>query len=113
MNEAIELFKQIAERMPEDLESRVQLAEVYTRQKRYDKAFTEWRRLLEADPENTKFQRGLVAAQEAAGNIDHAIQLLKKYIDSEATTVHYPSLAELYVRTGRVDEAISAYSKGN
>ena len=111
LKEAMELFKQMVERMPEDLESRVQLAEVYTRQKKYDKAFTEWRRLLEADPENTKFQGGLVAAQEAAGNIDHAIQLLKKYIDSEAITVHYPSLAELYVRTGRVHEAISAYQK--
>ena len=110
-NEAIELFKQIAERMPEDLDSRAQLAEIYTRQKKYDKAFTEWQRLLEADPENTKFQGGLVAAQEAAGNIDHAIQLLKKYIDSEAITVHYPSLAGLYVKTGRVHEAISAYQK--
>ncbi len=110
-NEAIEFFKQIAERMPEDLESRARLAEVYTRQKKYDKAFAEWRRLLKADPENTIFQGGLVEAQEAAGNIDHAIQLLNKYVDSEEITVHYPRLAELYVRTGRVDEAINAYQK--
>ena len=110
-NEAIELFKQIAERMPEDLESRAQLAEVYTRQKKYDKAFAEWRGLLQADPENTKFQGGFVAAQEAAGNIEHAIQLLKNYIDSNGFTMHYPQLAELYVKTGRVDEAINAYEK--
>jgi tetratricopeptide (TPR) repeat protein len=110
-NEAIELFEQIAERMPEDLESRAQLAEVYTRQKKYDKAFAEWRGLLKADPENTKFQGGFVAAQEAAGNIEHAIQLLKNYIDSNGFTMHYPQLAELYVKTGRVDEAISAYQK--
>ena len=53
LNEAIEHFKQIAERMPEDLESRVQLAEIYTRQGKHDAALTEWQRLLEADPENT------------------------------------------------------------
>lgn len=110
-NEAIELFKQIAERMPEDLESRAQLAEVYTRQKKHDKAFAEWRGLLQADPENTKFQGGFVAAQEAAGNIEHAIQLLKNYIDSNGFKMHYPQLAELYVKTGRVDEAINAYQK--
>ena len=94
LNEAIEHFKQIAERMPEDLESRVQLAEIYTRQGKHDAALTEWQRLLEADPENTKLQGGLVEAYQAAGKIDEAIQLVKKYIDSNGFTIHYPRLAE-------------------
>ena len=111
LNEAMERFNQIAERMPEDLESRVQLAEIYTRQGKHDAALTEWQRLLKADPENTKLQGGLVTAHEAAGKLDRAIQLVKKYIDSDGFTMHYPRLAELYVRTGRVDEAISAYQK--
>ena len=111
LNEAMERFNQIAERMPEDLESRVQLAEIYTRQGKHYAALTEWQRLLEADPENTKLQGGLVTAHEAAGKLDRAIQLVKKYIDSDGFTMHYPRLAELYVRTGRVDEAIRAYQK--
>ena len=108
---AADLYKQIIADMPEDLESRAQLATIHSRQKKYDTAITEWEALLEADPENTKYQDGVVNAYEAAGKIDTAIELAQEYIKSDESGLHYARLAKLYATGKRVDEAIEAYEK--
>ena len=73
LGKATELYKQIIAAMPEDLESRAQLARIYSRQDKHEAAITEWKGLLEADPENTKYQDGLVDAYQSADKIDEAI----------------------------------------
>ncbi len=108
---AADLYKQIIADMPEDLESRAQLATIHSRQKKYDTAIAEWEALLEADPENTKYQDGVVNAYEAAGKIDTAIELAQQYIKSDESGLHYARLAKLYATGKRVDEAIEAYEK--
>ena len=56
IKQAIEIYEQIVKAVPEDLESRAQLATLYSRQNQHEKAIDTWKVLLETDPENTKYQ---------------------------------------------------------
>ena len=110
---AEELFKQLAERMPEDLESRAKLAELYSRRNNHDAALVEWKALLKSDPDTTKYKDGVVRGYQSAGKTDMAIQLAKEYVEAEKVEkrIHYVRLASVYASSNRVDEAISAYLK--
>ena len=57
---AIEAYEHIVQAMPEDMESRAQLATLYSQQNLHDKAIDVWKALLEMDPESSKYQDGLV-----------------------------------------------------
>ena len=112
VEKAIEIYEQVAEVMPEDLESRSQLATLYSRQNQHNKAIAAWKALLEADPENTKYQDGFIDAHQKAGRISDAIELAQQYIDDEAEVgAHYSRLAKLYATDGQVDDAITYYKK--
>ncbi len=112
LRKAVEIYEQIAIAMPEDFESRAQLATIYSRQNKHDKAIDTWKALLEADPENTKYQDGLVNAYRSADKIPEALELAHKYIDREADSgVHHVRLAKIYAAGDRVDDAIEAYKK--
>ena len=88
------------------------LATIYSRQNKHDKSIDTWETLLEADPENTKYQDGLVNANQSADKIPEALELAQKYIDAEADIgVHYVRLAKVYTAGDRVDDAIEAYKK--
>ena len=112
LKKAVGIYEQIVIAMPEDLESRAQLATIYSRQNKHDKAIDTWKALLEADPENTKYQDGLVNACRFADKIPEALELAQKYIDGELdNSVHYVRLAKIYAAGDRVDDAIEAYKK--
>lgn len=110
-SKASELYKQIIAVMPEDLESRAELARIYSRQNKHEASITEWKALLEADPENTKYQDGLVDAYQSADKTDEAIELAQGFIEAEESGVHYARLAKVYASIDRVDEAIATYQK--
>ena len=111
LSKAAELYKQIVAAMPEDLESRAQLARIYSRQNKHDAAIAEWKALREADPENTKYQDGLVSAYQSADKIDDAIELAQEFIETEENYVHFVRLAKVYASGDRIDEAIATYQK--
>ena len=111
LSKAVELYKQIVAAMPEDLESRAALAGIYSRQDKHEAAITEWKALREIDPENTKYQDGLVDAYQSAGKTDEAIELAQGFIAAEESGVHYARLAKVYASIDRVDEAIATYQK--
>ena len=110
-SKAVELYKQIVAAMPEDLESRAALAEIYSRQDKHEAAITEWKALREIDPANTKYQDGLVDAYQSAGKTDEAIELAQGFIEAEESGVHYARLAKVYASIDRVDESIVTYQK--
>ena len=110
-SKAARLYKQVVAAMPEDLESRAELARIYSRQNKHEAAITEWNTLLEADPENTKYQDGLVNAYRSADKTDEAIELAQGFIEAEESGVHYARLAKVYASIDRVDEAIAIYQK--
>ena len=109
---AVEIYERIAKTMPEDFESRAQLATLYSNINQHEKAAQTWTELLEADPENTKYQDGLVKSFQDAGKLKEALDLAQKYIEAEPEIgVHYVRLAKLYADEDRVDEAIATYQK--
>ena len=111
LSKAVSLYKQIIAAMPEDLESRAAVAGIYSRQNKHEAAITEWKALREVDPENTKYQDGLVDAYQSAGRTDEAIELAQGFIEAEESGVHYARLAKVYAAIDRVDEAIATYQK--
>lgn len=111
-NKAIQIFERIVKQMPEDFESRSELASLYSRQKLHDKALETWNALLKADPENSKYQDGLINAYRASGKINEALELAQKYLEVEPTSsVHHVRIARLYAADGQVENAIAAYKK--
>ena len=112
IQEAIEIYQYITEVMPEDFESRAQLASLHSRQNQFDKAVETWESLLKEDPGNTKYQDGLVQTYKTSGKFDEALKITQQYINSdEDNSIHYVRLANLYADDERIEEAISAYNK--
>ena len=112
VKKAIDIYEQIVQVMPEDFESRAQLATLYTRQNKHDMAIDAWKALLEADPENTKYQDGIVNTYQDADKITEALELALQYIDTDPeSSVHHVRLAKLYAAEDQVDNAIDSYKK--
>ena len=106
------IYRHLEKVMPEDFESRAQLATFYTTQNQHDNAVATWKALLAEDPGNTKFQDGLVRAYQSAGEIDKALERSQQYIKTDANnSVNYVRLAKLYADDDQIDEAIAAYQK--
>ena len=112
IQEAVKIYQYITEVMPEDFESRAQLASLHSQQNQFDKAVETWGSLLKEDPGNTKYQDGLVKTYKTSGKFDDALKIAQQYINSdEDNSIHYVRLANLYADDERIDEAISAYNK--
>ncbi len=112
VDKAIDIYEQIKENMPEDFESRAQLASLYTKNNQHEKANDMWNGLMEADPENTKYQDGLVDSLQDAGKKDEALQITLKFIEDEPdSSVHHIRLAKYYANNDRIEDAIATYEK--
>ena len=110
--EALLIYTHLEKVMPEDFESRAQLATLYTTQNQYDNAVATWDALLAEDPGNTKFQDGLVRTYQKAGKIEKALEIAQEYINrDDDNAIHYVRKAKLYADDDRIDEAIAGYQK--
>ena len=111
---AMAIYEQIVQAMPEDLESRAQLATLYSQQNLHDKAIETWKALLETDPENTKYQDGLINSYQTSGKVGEALALAQQYIDADPDIgAHYARLAKLHKDENQIDAAITAYEKAS
>ena len=112
IEKAIEIYERIVKAVPEDLESRAQLATLYSRINQHEKAAQTWSQLLETDPENIKYQDKLVNSLQAAGKRNEALELAQAYTQTQPEVgVHYARLAKLYADEDNVDAAIANYEK--
>ena len=112
IEEAIELYERIMIAVPEDDESRVQLATLYSRTKQHEKAAQTYSKLLKTDPENIKYQDELVNSKQAAGKHNEAVEIAQAYVQIYPEVgVHYARLAKLYDDEGNKAEAIKNYKK--
>ena len=112
--QATEIYEQIVKAVPEDLESRAQLATLYSQQNLHDRAIGTWETLLETDPENAKYQDGLINSYQASGRFEDALKLAQQFINANpGVGVHHARIAKLYKSENRTDEAIAAYQKAS
>lgn len=110
--EAIELYERIVIAAPGDVESRGQLATLYTRTNQHEKAAQTYTELLEDDPENIKYQDQLVNSLQAAGKHNEAYEIAQTYIQTYPEIgVHYARLARLYEAEGNDAAALANYKK--
>ncbi|RKU12736.1 hypothetical protein C6501_10670 [Candidatus Poribacteria bacterium] len=112
IDKAIEIYERIVKGTPENLESRAQLATLYTRTKQYEKAAQTYSKLLETDPENIKYQDALVNSLQTAGKHNEALEIAQTYVQTDPEVgVHYARLAKLYEAEGNEAAAIANYKK--
>ena len=112
--QAMAIYEQIVKAVPEDLESRAQLASLYSQQNLHDKAIGTWEILLETDPENAKYQDGLINSHQASDRFEDALKLAQQFIDANPEVgVHHARIAKLYKNENLIDEAIAAYQKAS
>ena len=112
IEEAIEIYERIVIAAPDDLESRVQLATLYTRTKKHKKAAQTYSKLLEDAPENIKYQDELFKSLQAAGKVDEALELAQAYVQMYPEVgVHYARLAKLYDAEGNAAASLENYKK--
>ena len=112
IEKAIEIYERIVKAVPEDFESRAQLATLYSQTNQHENASHIWSELLEVEPENTKYQDELFNSLQDAGKYNEALELVQAYIQVQPEVgINYARLAKLYAADDRVDEVIANYEK--
>ena len=112
LEEAIDIYERIVIAAPDDYDSRLELAMLYSRTNQHEKAAQTYSELLEFDSENITYQDGLVSNLQAAGKHDEALELARSYIQTEPTVgEHYARLARFYEVEGNEAAALSNYNK--
>ena len=111
IEKAVEIYKQLIAKMPEDCRSRAALATLYSKQSRHNEAISTWQFLLEVDPENTQYRFGLTEAYRAVGMFPEALEIVQKLIAENPSTAYYSQLALVYMADDRFDDAVAAYRK--
>ncbi len=110
--QAIEIYERIMKAAPDDTESQLQLATLYSRTNQHEKAIETYSKLLETDPENSTYQDALLRNLRAAGKSNEAFGLALEYIKTEPEKgVHYARIAHLYEMDGNETSAITNYNK--
>ena len=112
LEEAIEIYVRIVIAAPEDYESQLQLATLYSRINQHEKAAKTYSKLLKTDPDNTIYQDGLVNSLQAAGRHNEALEFAQNYIQTNPTVgMHYARLARIYEVEGNEAAALTNYNK--
>ena len=112
VKKAIDLYEQIVELMPEDFESRAELATLYTRRNTHDKAVDIWKGCLKPIQRIQSIRDGLVSTHQDADNITEAFATRRAIHSSGSGKQRsHVRLAKLYAAEDQVDDAIATYKK--
>jgi serine/threonine protein kinase/Tfp pilus assembly protein PilF len=97
------LYQQMAQKYPKEKEAHYELGFYYDRSRIFDKAIEEYNKALELDPNY---------GYTDMGNYEKAIEYFNKYTSvSPGDANPLDSMAELYFRMGKLDEAIAKYKE--
>jgi tetratricopeptide (TPR) repeat protein len=101
-------------RNPEDLDGHLALARLYVERQQWMQVWNETAKVLERAPGNPRALAYQSMVRLAMGQVDVAVNLLTKALDSDPDLVDgYAYLALAYARTGRMPEAEAAIAKAS
>jgi tetratricopeptide (TPR) repeat protein len=106
---AIEHYEQICSCQPEEIDSRLMLANLYLRVGRHQDAIRCYQTALTLDPDQWEPQNDLVTACDQAGLYYEAIDQLRSMIQERPCAENHLRLGDLYVKVGRAEDALAEY----
>lgn len=109
---AIRILQQLARDFPRDKRVRMAMANVHYGQRAYDKAIVEIRRAITIDPDYAEAYNLLGYSYTGAQQFEKAEEAFKNYIRALPGEANpHDSIADLYTRMGRHEDAIRHYQK--
>jgi serine/threonine protein kinase/Tfp pilus assembly protein PilF len=108
---SIRILEQLANKYPKEKEAHCYLGMFLASYDR-DKAIEEYNKALELDPNYAEVVGYLALQWRTKGNFEKALDLYKKYVSlSPGDANPYDSMANLYFRMGRIDDAIANFKE--
>jgi len=112
LEEAFRILKQMARKYPKEKRVHVYLGMYYHRKKFYYKATEEDNKALELDPNFGFAINELAYTYAVIGKFDKALEYLKRYASvSPGDANPFDTMAEIYLRMGKLDDAIAKYKE--
>ena len=110
---ALRICERLVEIQPEDLALRREIADLHLKNEDVDKAVVVYRDLLKKDPQRSRFySRRIADAYEAAKQYEKAVAWAEKYAEANESNVRaWTRYADVCVRAGQGEKAVSAYHK--
>ena len=109
---AIALFKEVSMKYPKEKIFHLALAQFYSQKELYDECLDELNQALQLDPSYGVTLNLLAYAHAEMGDNEKALDYFKKYSDvSPGDADPLDSMAGLYFRMGRLDDAIAKYKE--
>lgn len=95
-----------------DVEALFEQAETFLSQNRVDDATNQYKKIIEADPNNARAHQALGGIYIQGRYFDQAIEEYEKVIEvDQKNKAILDSLANLYIRKGEIDKAIEKYER--
>ncbi len=108
--ESIEIFKEIAQRYPDEKEVYMFLGRIYTAMRERKQAIVAYRRAIDIDPLYKQAYNSLVYLYRDDDNYDEALWAITKYIDlAPNEPMPYVTRGILYAHSGQLENAISSF----
>jgi tetratricopeptide (TPR) repeat protein len=109
---AIEIYKKIIRRYPDEIDALIQLGFLSDALKEYEQAIGYYNQILEIDPSNRITHNYISLSYDKWGNFEKAIEANDKYIQAAPDEANpYDSRGQILANYGYIDDAIAAYKK--
>ncbi len=106
------ILKQIAKKYPREKRVHRSLGFYYRRKLMYKESIIEYHKAIELDPDYGPAINGIAYTYSAMGDYERAIEYFKRYAAvSPGDADPFDSMAELYFKTGKLDEALGKFKE--